>query len=43
VVKSWADYTVKQRKHAIDNLLRIIALFDCDDKKVHEIIGGMEK
>ena len=43
VVKSWTKYTKYQRKLAIDTLIRFIGIFECDDKKVHEIIEGMER
>jgi len=42
VLKSWTKYTKKERKTAIDTLLTIIYNSGCDDKKVYEIIDGME-
>lgn len=39
--KSWGDYTKKERRHAIDNLLWIVDLSGCDDRKVREIISWM--
>jgi hypothetical protein len=41
VIKSWTDYTLKQRKKAIDQLFMLIFASGCDDKKVHEIMNGM--
>lgn len=43
VLKSWGDYTVKEARTAIDNLKIIISISGCNDKKVEEIIKGMEK
>jgi hypothetical protein len=42
VLKSWADYTKKQRQRAIDNLFMLVAVSQCDDKRVHEIMDGMK-
>jgi hypothetical protein len=41
--KSWRDYTKRQRMDAITNLRVIIAVSMCDDKKVHEILDGMDR
>lgn len=41
VLKSWSDYTKKERQKAIDQLLIIISAAECTDKKVLEIIEGM--
>lgn len=43
VLKSWADYTKKERKDALDILIHIIAISGCTDKKVMEIISGMDR
>jgi len=43
VVKSWTKYTNRERRDAIDTIIRFISIFGCDDKKVHEIINGMEE
>lgn len=43
VLKSWADYTKPERKKAIDMLLKLVAVSECTDKKVMDIISGMEK
>lgn len=40
-LKTWSEYTKRQRTDTIDKLLTIIAISGCDDKKVHEIIDGM--
>ena len=40
-LKSWTDYSLHQRKNCIDNVIRLIALSQCDDKKVQEILDGM--
>jgi len=43
ILKSWVDYTKKQRLDCIDMLLTIIYISECDDKKVNEIIDGMQR
>jgi hypothetical protein len=43
VVKSWTAYTKKERQKTIDMLLMIISISGCTDKKVEEIIKGMEE
>jgi hypothetical protein len=43
VLKSWADYTIKERLRTIDMLRSIIIISGCNDKKVQEIMTGMEK
>jgi len=42
VLKSWAKYTKRERKACLDTLISIIGLSGCDDKKVHEILEGLE-
>ncbi len=42
VLKSWSDYSKKQRAKAIDRLFYLIAVSKCDDKRVHEIMDGMQ-
>jgi len=42
VLKSWTQYSKKQRMKCIDMLLLIISIFGCTDAKVEEIISGME-
>lgn len=41
VLKSWADYTKKERRYAIDNLFGIIHAVSCHDRRVIEIMTGM--
>lgn len=42
VLKSWTQYTKKQRKDCIDMLITIIGIAQCHDKKVQEILDGMQ-
>ena len=42
VLKSWTAYSLRQRMKLITLLIHIITISGCDDKKVIEIIEGME-
>ncbi|MDC7224233.1 MAG: hypothetical protein PQJ60_10870 [Spirochaetales bacterium] len=41
VLKSWGDYTKKERKDAIDRLFDVIKAVSCHDRRVSEIMEGM--
>ena len=43
VLKSWAKYTKLEKMSAIATLERLISISGCNDRKVEEILGGMEK
>ena len=42
VLKSWTTYTMKQRKDCIDRLFDVIKAVNCNDRKVLEIMTGMQ-
>lgn len=42
VLKSWSDYTLKQRKACIDSLFDVVRASGCNDRKVEEIMEGMQ-
>lgn len=42
VLKSWSEYTKRERRLTIDNLFWAVSISKCDDKKVHEIMDGMQ-
>lgn len=42
-VKSWSDYTLKQRRDFIDNLIAEMHTVGVQSKKFYEILEGMEK
>jgi len=42
-LKSWADYTKKERRQAIDKLIAEMIQVGVNTKKFYEILDGMEK
>ena len=43
IPKSWVDFTLEQRKDAIDEVIREATMAGINSKKWDEIINGMEK
>jgi hypothetical protein len=43
VPKSWADFTVEQRKDAIDEVIREATMAGINSRKWEEILRGMEE
>lgn len=43
VLKSWADYSLSERKDFIDKVKHLGIIIGCDSKKFHDILDGMEE
>jgi len=43
ILKSWSDYSKKQRKETIDRLISTMIQCGVDSKKFYEILKGMEE
>jgi hypothetical protein len=43
ILKSWADYTKKERTETIDRLIAEMIQAGVDSRKFHEILDGMER